>query len=177
MLAQAPSTARCTAPDFATELSATYAADWHRLRRLSARTVGEDRAEEVVQEAVMRLWRAPERFDPCRGSLAAYLTILCRGAAIDRVRADAARTIRENRASWGQELTYSMEAPREVSAIDDALAAIPERERTPILLAMYDGLSYRQIASALRLPEGTVKSRIRTGLRRLRELLEPDALR
>ena len=177
MLAQAPPAARYATPDFVTELRATYAADWHRLRRLSARTVGEDRAEEVVQEAVMRLWRAPERFDPRRGSLAAYLTVLCRGAAIDRVRADAARAARENRASWGQELTYSMEAPRDVPAVDEALASIPERERTPILLAMYDGLSYRQIATALRLPEGTVKSRIRTGLRRLRELLEPDALR
>ena len=177
MLAQAPSTDRHESPDFVTELSATYAADWHRLRRLSARTVGEDRAEEVVQEAVMRLWRAPERFDPRRGSLTAYLTILCRGAAIDRLRADAARTARENRAGWGQELTYSMETPRDVPAVDEALAAIPERERTPILLAMYDGLSYRQIAAALLLPEGTVKSRIRAGLRRLRETLEPDALR
>lgn len=162
---------------FAAELSSAYAADWSRLRRLSARIVGDDRAEEVVQEAVMRLWRAPERFDPRRGTLAGYLTVLCRGAAIDRIRADAARTAREARSAWGSDLTYSLPAAVDDRMVTEALAGLPERERTPIVLAMYDGMSYRQIAASLALPEGTVKSRIRAGLRRLRDSLEPDALR
>ena len=177
MLLTDPSAALDPSPSFAAELSAAYAADWSRLRRLTARIVGDDRAEEVVQEAVMRLWRAPERFDARRGNLAGYLTVLCRGAAIDRIRADAARSARETRAAWGSDATCSLPTLTDDRVITDALAGLPDRERTPIVLAMYDGMSYRQIADSLHLPEGTVKSRIRAGLRRLRGALEPEALR
>lgn len=168
---------------FRAQLVETYKAERPRLRRIAARWIGEDGAEEVVQDAVMKLWRFPERFDPARGSLGAYLAVLCRGAALDRMRSDASRRSRERRvAQWAQTAgcdgrpesgVPDRDVPDREVMVSRALYALPDRERAPILLAMYHGLSYREVASSLSLPEGTVKSRIRTGLRRMRDDLSP----
>lgn len=159
--------------EFRAHLVETYTTERPRLRKIAARWIGEDAAEEVVQDAVMKLWRFPERFDPTRGSLGSYLTVLCRGAALDRMRADTARRARERRVARWARGTGHDPGPDDDGMVSRALAALPDRERTPILLAMYHGLTYREVAASLGLPEGTVKSRIRAGLGRLRNSLSP----
>ena len=133
-------------------------------------------AEEVVQEVFVRLWRAPERFDARRGSLRAYLLIDARARAIETVRSNQARRGREERSARRER-----DAPEDVEReawellladhLRDALESLTEGERVAIELAYYGGYTYRQVASMLGQPEGTVKSRIRTGLLRLRDRL------
>ncbi len=131
-------------------------------------------AEEVTQEVFTRLWDRPERFDPDRGSLRAFLMADSHGRAVDLIRAEDARRSREERdarlapAVSGGDLeqeVWSLVASEQVRV---ALASLSDDERQAIELAYFGGQSYRQVAESLSQPEGTVKSRIRSGLRRLR---------
>ncbi len=143
-------------------------------RRLLSDTTA---AEEVVQEVFLRLWNSPDRFDPARGSLRSYLLAQTHGRAVDALRADGARRRREERDARNTvDAGYDLE--REVTdlAVADyvrrALGVLPDAERNAIQLAYFGGLTYREVADRLGEPEGTVKSRIRVGLKRLRtELL------
>ncbi len=130
-------------------------------------------AEEVTQEVFTRLWDRPERFDPERGSLRAFLLADSHGRAVDLIRAESARRAREERdarllptqaAADTEHEVWSLVASEQVRA---ALASLTDDERQAIELAYFDGQSYRQVAVSLAQPEGTIKSRIRTGLRRL----------
>lgn len=129
-------------------------------------------AEEVVQEVFLKVWNAPERFDPERGSLRSYLLTHTHGRSIDLIRSESSRRTREEREAWMtaeagpsiDEEVWQMALAERVRA---SLVSIPETERSVIELAYFGGLTYRQVASRLGLPEGTVKSRIRSGLRRL----------
>jgi RNA polymerase sigma-70 factor, ECF subfamily len=133
-------------------------------------------AEEVVQEVFLRLWHQPEKFDPGRGSLRSFLLAQGHGRAVDLLRAEASRRAREQRqARQTAEAGYDIE--REVmdlttaAQVKDAIAELPDGERRAIELAYFGGHTYRQVASMLAEPEGTVKSRIRSGLRRMRSSL------
>ena len=133
-------------------------------------------AEEVLQEVFLRLWRAPERFDPRRGSLRTYLLIEANARSIEMIRSDSSRRHREDRhMRLAPEADYDVE--REVwdgvvaEHIHEALESLTEGERTAIELAYFAGYTYRQVAVVLDQPEGTVKSRIRSGLMRLRDRL------
>ncbi len=136
------------------------------------------RAEEVVQEVFLRLWNDPDRFDPGRGSLRSYLLAQCHGRSVDILRSDTARRRREeNDLRRTAESGYDLE--REVwdltlaEHVRDALGQLPDGEREAIRLAYLGGLTYREVAVRLGEPEGTVKSRIRSGLKRLRgELID-----
>jgi RNA polymerase sigma-70 factor, ECF subfamily len=130
-------------------------------------------AEEVTQEVFLRLWSQPDRFDPERGSLRSYLLAQSHGRAVDLLRSETSRRKREEReARATAEGGYDIE--REVldlavgQHVKDVLQKLPAEERQPIELAYFGGLTYRQVASKLDQPEGTVKSRIRSGLRRMR---------
>jgi RNA polymerase sigma-70 factor (ECF subfamily) len=130
-------------------------------------------AEEILQEVFLRLWEQPERFDPGRGSLRTYLLTRCHSRSVDALRADAARRRREERdVRRAVEAGYDLEHQVWDLAVADrmrgALAALPEPERRAIALAYWGGHTYQQVAVLLGEPEGTVKSRIRSGLRRLR---------
>ena len=133
-------------------------------------------AEEVVQEVFLRLWNQPERFDPERGSLRAFLLAQTHGRSVDVLRSETSRRRREERdARQTAESGYDIE--REVMDLSTAeevnavMAALPVDERRAIELAYFGGHTYRQVAVMLDQPEGTVKSRIRSGLRRMRDQL------
>lgn len=138
------------------------------------RLVGDQgRAEEIAQDVFTRLWERRERFDPDRGTLRAFLLALTHGRSLDVQRSDSARSRRETataarepRAAPGADTPVV--ARSVAAAVRDALDALPEQERRPVELAYYGGHSYRAVADMLGEPEGTVKSRIRSGLARLR---------
>jgi RNA polymerase sigma-70 factor (ECF subfamily) len=143
-----------------------------------ARRVLSDRvlAEEVVQEVFVRAWHSPERYDPARGSLRAYLFAQVHGRAVDLLRAETSRRAREERHTLGlvpgrDDLEREVEHLAEGEAVRRALDSLSEGERAAIELAYFGGHTYRQVAVLLEQPEGTVKSRIRSGLLRLRAAL------
>lgn len=130
-------------------------------------------AEEVVQEIFLRLWNSPDRFDPDRGTLRSFLLAQTHGRAVDILRSDLSRKRREEKdARSTAEAGYDIE--REVwdlavaDHVKDAVSDLPVEERRAIELAYFGGHSYREVAEMLGAPEGTVKSRIRSGLRRMR---------
>lgn len=137
--------------------------------------------EEVVQEVFLRLWSAPERYDPARGSLRSFLLAQAHGRAVDVLRSNSSRRRREERdALQSAEAGYDLE--REVwdlavaEHLQDVVKLLPVDERKAIELAYFGGHTYREVASMLNQPEGTVKSRIRSGLKRMRGLLADAGL-
>ncbi len=143
-----------------------------------ARRVLFDRAlaEEVVQELFVRLWNRPELFDADRGSLRSFLIAQAHGRSVDLLRAETARRRREEREAR-QRIPEPIDLEREIVNLNEAetvrgaLATLPESERVAIELAYFGGHTYREVAVLLEQPEGTVKSRIRAGMLRLRAAL------
>ena len=147
------------------------------VRRVAAVSCGVDRAADVAQEVFLRFWLHPERFDPMRGSLRTYLLTLGRSVAIDATRSDAARRRRESAGRWRDVPTLEpiddgLLRDETAQRVRRALRQLPPVERDAIATAFYGGCSYRAAAVVLGEPEGTIKSRIRAGLRRLRDLLD-----
>jgi RNA polymerase sigma-70 factor (ECF subfamily) len=142
----------------------------HRL--LNDRTL----AEEVVQEVFVRLWHDPDRFDADRGSLRSFLLANAHGRSVDLIRSETSRRRREERdarltAEAGYDLEHEVWDVALADHVRTALDALSEGERAAIELAYFGGHSYREVARLLDEPEGTVKSRIRAGLVRLRTSL------
>jgi RNA polymerase sigma-70 factor (ECF subfamily) len=141
------------------------------LRVLSVRGL----AEEVVQDIFTRLWQAPERFDPARGSLRSFLLAQGHNRAVDIVRSETARRRREDSDSHAATAAYVLEDEAVDAAVGrevrDAVETLSKAERDAISLAYFGGHSYREVASLLGVPVGTAKSRIRSGLARLRAAL------
>jgi RNA polymerase sigma-70 factor (ECF subfamily) len=139
-------------------------------------------AEDVTQEVFLRLWREPDRFDPGRGSLRSFLLAQAHGRAVDAVRSSSSRRSRESReAARTARAEYDMQHEVWDLALADqvaqAMGELSEDERRAIQLAYFDGHTYREVARVLEQPEGTVKSRIRSGLRRLRDALVDAGVR
>jgi RNA polymerase sigma-70 factor (ECF subfamily) len=133
-------------------------------------------AEDVTQEVFLRLWRKPERFDPARGTLRAFLVRDAHGRSIDLIRSEESRRAREERDAFRssgdvpgpeQEVWEAVRSEK----VRAALAALPDLERDSVVLAYFGGLSYREVAERLGQPEGTTKSRIRAAMQRLRGVL------
>lgn len=139
-------------------------------------------AEDVVQDVFVRLWERPERFDPDRGSLRAFLVRDAHGRAVDRLRSDQARHRREERHERTTTGEGHIDLDREVwnlvrsEKVRTAIADLAPGEREAILLAYYGGFTYREVATLIGAPEGTVKTRIRSGLQKLAGKLDAAGL-
>jgi RNA polymerase sigma-70 factor (ECF subfamily) len=151
---------------------------------LARRVLRDDHlAEEVCQTVFTELWSAPERFDPGRGSLRSWLLAVAHARSVDVVRSEEARRRRQERDG---QLAPAIPIEGDVEGtvagltvadeVRRALDALPTEEREPIVLAYFGGRTYREAAVALGQPEGTVKSRIRAGLARLRRALEAEGV-
>ncbi len=126
-------------------------------------------AEDVVQDTFLGYWNSPERFNAELGSLRTFLLTIAHRRAVDIVRSEVARSRREERPPdpdyydvaeqvWSRDLSETVRR-----ALDD----LPDGEREAIALAYLGGLSYVEVAKRLGQPEGTVKSRIRSGMKKL----------
>jgi RNA polymerase sigma-70 factor (ECF subfamily) len=141
---------------------------------LAKRVTGDTgEAEDVTQDVFVRLWQHPELFDCSRGSLRTYLLTVTHGRAVDTVRSRVSRTRRERRdANEVAAIVYDPDLEVQDLALADkmmrAMASLTDDERRAIELAYFEGHTYREVAALLEEPEGTVKSRIRSGLRRMR---------
>ena len=130
-------------------------------------------AEEIVQEVFLRLWNQPEKFDPERGALRSYLLAQCHGRSVDLLRSETSRRNREDRdalrtAEAGYDLEHEVLDMTVAERVKDAMGNLTDTERRAIELAYLGGHTYRQVAVLLGEPEGTVKSRIRSGLKKMR---------
>ncbi len=129
-------------------------------------------AEDMTQEIFVRLWNEPTRFDPHRGKLRTLLLTQTHGLAVDNIRSRNARRRREERVTYeapphSPDVDAAIMALTTAEQVRAALATLPTDERTAIELAYFGANTYRQVAELLGVPEGTIKTRIRTGLRRL----------
>ncbi|MFL6256505.1 MAG: sigma-70 family RNA polymerase sigma factor [Pyrinomonadaceae bacterium] len=137
-------------------------------------------AEDVLQEVFLQVWQQARSFDPARGRAFTWLATLARSRAIDRLRAvdsrerAAQRSVEDGQPvateprAWADEEAIRAERAEAVRA---ALAELPEEQRQVLVLAYLDGMSQAEIAAAKKQPLGTVKTRTRTGLKRLSEAL------
>ena len=131
------------------------------------------RAEEIVQEVFVRLWNEPNRYDPERGTLRSFLLAHTHGRSVDMIRSDVSRRTREEReareqADGGYDVAREVWDMALAGHVREAMESLQEGERDAIELAYFGGLTYKEVAERLDEPEGTVKSRIRSGLKRLR---------
>ncbi len=133
-------------------------------------------AEEITQEVFVEIWRLAPRYESSRGSAKSWAATIAHRRAVDRVRSEESRRRREE--SEGRKETAAFDSVSEAVGDDlerervvKALGSLSETQREAVALAYYGGHTYREVASLLGVPEGTVKTRIRDGLIRLRDTL------
>jgi RNA polymerase sigma-70 factor (ECF subfamily) len=136
-------------------------------------------AEDIVQEVFAQAWRQAARYDAARGTVAGWLLMQARSRAIDRLRGRQSRPDQPGVdpatvAGADPHNTPDLQAvhSEEVGRVRRALGELPLLQRTAIELAYYEGLTHTEIAARLELPLGTVKTRIRQGLLKLRDAME-----
>jgi RNA polymerase sigma-70 factor (ECF subfamily) len=137
-------------------------------------------AEEALLDAYAKAWRTAATFDGSRGSARTWLIMMTRSAALDRRRragrpADRLEVAKDDAASDEQPADEQLDEKRRRVRVRRALQVLPIEQREAVELAFFDGLSHSQLASRLGLPLGTVKTRIRLGMRRLDQLLGEGA--
>jgi RNA polymerase sigma-70 factor, ECF subfamily len=180
----AAAVSRAAAGD-AAALAALYDAHARGVYSLALRILGDEAdAEDVVQEVFAQAWRQAARYDPRRGAVAAWLLNIARTRAIDRLRARRARP--DAAAASADSVEWDLSAPfidpgdtlsakRDAAQVRAALQHLPMLQRLAIELAYFEGLTQHEIAERLEQPLGTIKTRIRLGLLKLRDALSGTA--
>ena len=155
----------------------------HTVFGSALRVVGDtSAAQDVVQDVFVELWTHPDRYDPAAGSLRTYLSVLARHRAVDLIRSELRRLAR-------QERTYRLTPePAPPGVGDHVLAAetaglvraavqlLPASQRQVVELVYFEGLTCREVACAVGIPEGTAKSRLRLALAKLETVLDRQLL-
>lgn len=137
-----------------------------------------DEAEDVLQDVFIQVWRRAADFDEKRGRPFTWLVTLTRSRAIDRLRLLGSRQrlatgVAENQPEEASDALTDTARSEQKEIVERALAELPEDQRHPLMLAYYDGLTQSEIALRLGIPLGTIKTRMRSGMNKLRGLLEP----
>lgn len=134
-------------------------------------------AEDVLQDVFIQVWNRASDFDENRGRPFTWLVTLARSRSIDRLRQLGSRERTAQEASrnapddWTDAAQDAIKSEQS-AAVRKALAALPEEQRRTLLLAYFEGLTQAEIAARLNAPLGTIKTRMRSGMMKLRELLE-----
>jgi RNA polymerase sigma-70 factor, ECF subfamily len=135
-------------------------------------------SEEVMQEVLLEVWRTAARFDPAAGSGAAWIMTLAHRRAVDRVRSEHSAAQRELRAAVASvdydEVAEAVEVNLDHERVRRCLTSLTELQREAVTLAYYRGYTYREVAELLGVAVGTIKTRMRDGLIRLRDCLEVE---
>ncbi|MGW2474287.1 ECF RNA polymerase sigma factor SigK [Streptomyces sp. NPDC001665] len=143
----------------------------HRILRDPAQS------EEVVQDVLLEVWRTSGRFEPDRGSAMTWIMTLAHHRAVDRVRSSQAGADREHRAALLEseppfdDVVEQVENHLEWQRVRRCVHRLTDLQRETVALAYYGGLTYKEVAHSLSVPLGTVKTRLRDGLLRLRACL------
>lgn len=149
-----------------------------RVRAWLGRGLDASRADEVTQEVMVRVWRSASRYDPSRGAVSTWIFTIARNARTDVLRSSRSRIDPEDPA-WVPDASSSPEAEVALAQrernVSSAIAELPAEQAAVLRGAYFGGLSLREIADNESVPLGTVKSRVRLGLERLRERLAPWA--
>ncbi|MFD5799846.1 ECF RNA polymerase sigma factor SigK [Streptomyces sp. NPDC048171] len=138
----------------------------------------EAQAEEVTQDVMVEVWRTADRFRPERGAARNWVLTVAHRRAVDRVRSVVSGRARELRTGSAEldrpfdAVAEEVEEREEHRTVFRCLAELSRKLRLPLVLAYYEGLTYAEVADSLATPAGTIKSRMREGLRRLRECVE-----
>ncbi len=137
-----------------------------------------EQSEEVTQDVLLEVWRAASRFEPARGSALAWVMTVAHRRAVDRVRSAQAATLRETRAaaleSQADDVADEALDRLERERVRRCLGSLTPLQREAVTLAYYGGYTYAQVAGLLGVAVGTVKTRMRDGLIRLRDCMGVD---
>lgn len=136
-------------------------------------------AEEVAQEVLLEMWRTASRYDPVRAGVRSWAVMIAHSRAVDRVRSSERRRAREEATALPEppavdEVSEAAVSAFEVRRVQKAMADLSDLQRESVRLAFYGGHTHREVAVLLGVPLGTVKTRIRDGLTRLRSQLGPE---
>ena len=142
----------------------------------------ESAAQDVVQDVFVELWSHPDRYDPAAGSLRTYLIVLARHRAVDLLRSELRRAARQERhyrltpAEPPGAASDELVATETASVVRAAVQLLPDGQRRVVELAYFEGLTCREVANAMGIPEGTAKSRLRLAMAKLESVLDRQLL-
>jgi RNA polymerase sigma-70 factor (ECF subfamily) len=135
-------------------------------------------SEEVAQEVLLEIWRSAGRFDPAKGSAMTWAMMIAHRRAVDRVRSASAAAQRDHRSAAAaavsisaDEVAETVEATLDRERVRQCLETLTDIQHESVTLAYYGGYSYREVAELLNVALGTVKTRIRDGLTRMRDCM------
>jgi RNA polymerase sigma-70 factor, ECF subfamily len=144
---------------------------------IARRLLGGDRAADVCQEVFLALWRSSDRFDATRGSMVSFLAMMTHRRCVDELRKSGRRAANEERCAVLDTSLQSTQIDSVVAtqlaaeAVRSAVDTLPRPQREAITLAYFRGLTFKQVATATGVSEGTAKSRLRLGQQRLATML------
>jgi RNA polymerase sigma-70 factor, ECF subfamily len=134
-------------------------------------------SEEVAQEVLLEVWRSASRFDPARSSATTWVMMIAHRRAVDRVRSATAEAQRDKKSAAAQvtaeidEVAETVEANLDRERVRRCLASLTDIQREALTLAYYGGYTYKEVAGLLNVALGTIKTRIRDGLIRMRDCM------